>query len=382
MKKLFTSESVRKGHPDKICDLISDSILDAYLKLDKESRVAVEAMAHKDGILVSGEITSKANVDIKEIVKNTLLEIGYNDDKLLYNANNLKIDIIKNIQSPDISQGVNKEEYGAGDQGIMFGFACDETDEYMPLALSLANKISKKLDELFLNKTLPYLRPDGKCQVTLEYEDDKVKRIDTIVISIQTDDIDLEIIKKDIKELVIDKVINEELLDENTRFLINPTGKFVIGGPVGDTGLTGRKIIVDTYGGASRHGGGAFSGKDYTKVDRSASYYARYVCKNLVASKIAKKIELQVSYAIGYNKPVSILINTFNTNIISEDKILELIHKYFDFSPSNIIKELDLKNVHYKNTTCYSHFGKSNLPWERLDKVKILKHDINKEKNA
>ncbi|MBQ8472607.1 MAG: methionine adenosyltransferase [Bacilli bacterium] len=377
MKKLFTSEAVRRGHPDKLSDQISDNILDAYLSGDKNSRVAIEVMAHKEGILVSGEVTSKTNVDIKKIVLNTLNEIGYNDDKLLYNYKDLKVDVYLNKQSPDISQGVNKEELGAGDQGMMFGFATDETPEYMPLTLVLANKIVKRIDDLFYNKTLDYLRPDGKCQITLLYDDDKVISVDTIVVSVQTDEIDLEIIKKDLQELVINRVIPNNLLDQNTKVLINPTGKFVLGGPVADTGLTGRKIIVDTYGSHARHGGGAFSGKDYTKVDRSAAYYARYVCKNLVASGIIKKIELQVSYAIGYNKPISIYINTFNTSKISEENILKLISKYFDFSPSNIIKELDLKNTIYKDTTCYSHFGKPNLPWEKLDKVNILKEELN-----
>ena len=379
MKKLFTSEAVRRGHPDKLCDQISDNILDAYMKGDKNSRVAVEVMAHKEGILVSGEVTSKTNVDIRKIVLDTLNEIGYNDDKLLYNYKKLNVDIYLSKQSPNISQGVNKEEIGAGDQGMMFGFATDETPEYMPLSLVLANKIVKRVDDLFYNKTLDYLRPDGKCQVTLLYDDDKIISVDTIVISVQTDEIDLEILKRDLKELVIDYVIPSNLIDESTRILINPTGKFILGGPVADTGLTGRKIIVDTYGSHARHGGGAFSGKDYTKVDRSAAYYARYVCKNLVAANFAKKIELQVSYAIGYSKPISLYINTFNTNKISEENILNIINKYFDFSPSNIIKELDLKNVFYKDTTSYSHFGKNNLPWEKLDKVNILKEEFSKK---
>jgi len=379
MKKLFTSESVRMGHPDKLCDLISDSILDAYLKEDKNSRVAVETMTFKTGILISGEITSNANIDIKKIVKDTLNKVGYNDDKLLYNLDNLDINVSISMQSPDISQGINKNILGAGDQGIMFGFATNETDEYLPLATILVNNISKEIDRLYQEKILDYLRPDGKCQITLEYDDYKVKRVDTIVISVQTDDISLEIIENDMKELVIKKIIPNNLIDENTNILINPTGKFVIGGPIGDTGLTGRKIIVDTYGGFANHGGGAFSGKDYTKVDRSAAYYARYVCKNLVASKIVKKIELQVAYAIGFSKEISLSINTFNTGIINDLEILNIINKHFDFSPSNIIKELDLKNVSYKDTTCYSHFGKPNLPWERLDKVTIIKNEIKKK---
>ena len=342
----------------------------------KNSRVAVEVMTFKTGILVSGEITSEKDINIEEIVKDTLNKVGYNDDKLLYNSNKLDIIVSISKQSPDISKGVNKEILGAGDQGIMFGYATDETEEYLPLATILVNNISKKIDRLYQEKILTYLRPDGKCQITLEYDNDKIKRIDTIVISIQTDDIDLEIIKKDMKELVIDKVIPKDLIDKNTNILINPTGKFVIGGPIADTGLTGRKIIVDTYGGFSKHGGGAFSGKDYTKVDRSAAYYARYVCKNIVASKLASKLELQVSYAIGINKEISLNINTFNTGVVNDDEILNIIKKHFDFSPNNIIKELNLKNVIYKDTTCYSHFGKSNLPWERLDKVDILKKEL------
>ena len=379
MKKLFTSESVRMGHPDKLCDLISDSILDDYLKIDQNSIVAVETMAFKTGILISGEVTSKANIDIKKIVIDTLNKVGYNDDKLLYNSNNLDINVSIYKQSTDISLVVNKKELGAGDKGIMFGYATDETDEYLPLATILVNNISKEIDRLYQEKILTYLRPDGKCQITLEYDEDKIIKVDTIVISVQTDDIGFEIIENDIKELVIKKVIPSNLIDEKTNILINPTGKFVIGGPIGDTGLTGRKIIIDTYGGFSKHGGGAFSGKDYTKVDRSAAYYARYVCKNIVASGLARKIELQVSYAIGISKEISLNINTFNTGTRSDEEILNIIKKHFDFSPSNIIEELNLKNVTYKDTTCYSHFGKPNLPWEKLDKVNILEKEIKKQ---
>lgn len=372
MKKLFTSESVRKGHPDKLCDFISDSILDAYLKEDKESRVAVETMAYKEGIFISGEVTSKAEIDISKIVKDALKEIGYTSDKLAYNKDKLKIEVHLTKQSPDISQGVNKEILGAGDQGIMFGYATNETKNYMPYTVNLVNQLAKRLDEI----NLPYLRPDGKCQVTSEYDGDLLKRIDTIILSIQTDDIDLEKVKKDIEKYVIKEVVPQNLIDEKTKIMINPTGKFVLGGPVADTGLTGRKIIIDSYGGEAKHGGGAFSGKDYTKVDRSAAYYARYVCKNLVASQVASKIELQVSYAIGHPAPISISINTFGTNKIKEEKILDIIQKVFDFSPNNMIQELNLKNISYKETTCYSHFGKEELPWEKLDKVDLIKKEM------
>lgn len=373
MKNLFTSECVRKGHPDKICDLLSVAILDAYLEEDKDSRVAVEVMAYKEGIFISGEVTSKGKPDLESLVRKKIIEIGYNNDKLNYNGNNLKIDIHITKQSPDISQGVNQKELGAGDQGIMFGYATDENEYYLPTTQILVNNLAKKLD----NSNLSYLRPDGKCQITTEYENDKLIRIDTIVISIQTDDIDIDTIRKDIKENIITKVIPSNLIDNKTRILINPTGRFILGGPVADTGLTGRKIIIDTYSGFSKHGGGAFSGKDYTKVDRTASYYARYVCKNIVAAGLAKKIELQVSYAIGVAKEISLNINTFNTNKLPNEKILEIIKENFNFSPSNMIKELNLKNIKYQDTTNYSHFGKDNLPWEQLNKVNILKKYLN-----
>lgn len=373
MKNLFTSECVRKGHPDKICDLLSDAILDAYLEEDKDSRVAVEVMAYKEGIFISGEVTSKGKPDLENLIRKKIIEIGYNDDKLNYNGNNLKIDIHITKQSPDISQGVNQKELGAGDQGIMFGYATDENEYYLPTTQILVNNLAKALD----NSNLSYLRPDGKCQITTEYEDDKLIRIDTIVISVQTDDIDIDIIKKDIKEKIITKVIPSNLIDNKTKILINPTGRFILGGPVADTGLTGRKIIIDTYSGFSKHGGGAFSGKDYTKVDRTASYYARYVCKNIVAAGLAKKIELQVSYAIGIPKEISLNINTFNTNKLPNEKILEIIKENFNFSPNNMIKELNLKNIKYQDTTNYSHFGKNYLPWEQLNKVNILKKYLN-----
>lgn len=359
MKKLFTSECVRSGHPDKICDLISDTLLDAYLESDKDSRVAIETMATKGKIIVSGEVSSNAKPDIESIVKSTLKRLGYFEE--------YEVLVFLTKQSNDISIGVNQKELGAGDQGIMFGYATNETEYYLPLTQVLVNKLTKALD----NSKLTYLKPDGKCQITTEYFDDKIKRIDTIIVSVQTDDIDINIIRHDIKDLIY-QVLPNNLIDDNTKILINPTGRFVIGGPIGDTGLTGRKIIIDTYSGFSKHGGGAFSGKDYTKVDRCAAYYARYVCKNLVAANIAKKIELQVSYAIGVKKEISLNINCFNTNKIPEDKILEIIKKVFDFSPSNMIKELDLKNIKYQDTTNYSHFFDKNMPWEKLDKVKIL----------
>ena len=377
MKKLFTSESVTPGHPDKLCDQISDNILDAYLKEDPNSRVACEVCAHKSGIVVMGEITSKANPNLESIVRNTIIDIGYNSDELLFNGNTVKIDFNINQQSSDIAQGVDnsidENEIGAGDQGMMFGYATNETEEYMPYPIFLAHELSKKLREVYENKDLKYLRPDGKTQVTIEYEDGKPKYIDTIVLSTQHDDIDINVLRKDIKEHVIDKVIPINMIDDKTKIYINPTGRFVIGGPAGDSGLTGRKIIVDTYGGVCGHGGGAFSGKDATKVDRSASYYARYVAKNIVAANLCDKIEIQVSYAIGVSKPISIFINTFNTNKIPEEIILNIINEVFDFTPSNIIKELNLKKPIYHLSTCYGHMGKENLPWEKLDKVKSIK---------
>lgn len=381
MKKLFTSESVTPGHPDKLCDKIADMILDAYLKEDSTSRVAVEVCAHKNGIVVMGEVTSKAKIDIEKIVRNTIIDVGYDNDNLGFNGNNVKVSININTQSNDIAMGVNTSSdsklLGAGDQGMMFGYATDETDSFMPYPIYLANKLSEKLYNTFKTNKIPYLRPDGKTQVTICYIDDVPKYVDTIVISAQHDEIDLDTLRKDIKEKIIDKTIPKEMINENTKIYINPTGRFVLGGPIADSGLTGRKIVVDTYGGVCGHGGGAFSGKDYTKVDRSASYYARYVCKNIVASKICSKMELQVSYAIGMSKPVSLYINTYNTNKIPEDKILEIINKVFNFEPQNIINELELSKPIYHLTTCFGHFGKSNLPWEKLDKVEIIKSLLN-----
>lgn len=377
MKKLFTSESVTPGHPDKLCDQISDNILDAYLKEDPYSRVACEVCAHKNGIVVMGEVTSKANVDLEKIVRDTIVKVGYDNDDLLFNGNNVKVDLYMNTQSSDIACGVDssidEKDIGAGDQGMMFGYATNETDDYMPYPIYMAHKLSRRLREVYETKKLNYLRPDGKTQVTVLYEENVPKYIDTIVISTQHDDIDINILRNDIKKHVIDEVVPSNVINECTKIHINPTGRFVIGGPVGDSGLTGRKIIVDTYGGMCAHGGGAFSGKDATKVDRSAAYYARYVAKNIVASGLCDKLEIQVSYAIGISKPVSLFINTFNTNKIGDDRILEIIDEVFDFTPSNIIRELNLREPIYHLTTCYGHMGKDNLPWERLDKVeKIL----------
>ena len=376
MKKLFTSESVTPGHPDKLCDQISDRILDEYLKSDPYSRVACEVCAHKDGIVVMGEVTSKTNIDIEKIVREVVINVGYDKDELGFNGNNIDIQIYMNKQSNDIACGVNnsldEEDIGAGDQGMMFGYATNETDEFMPYPIYIAHKLSKKLREVYEGKKLKYLRPDGKMQVTVEYEDDKSKFIDTIVLSTQHDDIDIDILRDDIKNYVIDEVVPKDMINKDTKIYINPTGRFVIGGPVGDSGLTGRKIIVDTYGGICGHGGGAFSGKDPTKVDRSACYYARYVAKNVVAAGLCDRIEIQVSYAIGVSKPVSLYINTFNTNKIEENKILDIINKVFDFTPSNIIKELELRKPIYSTTTNFGHFGRENLPWERLDKVEII----------
>ena len=377
MKKLFTSESVTPGHPDKLCDQISDNILDAYLKEDPYSRVACEVCAHKNGIVVMGEVTSKGNVDLEKIVRDTIVKVGYDNDDLLFNGNNVKVDLYMNTQSSDIACGVDssidEKDIGAGDQGMMFGYATNETENYMPYPIYMAHKLSQKLREVYETKKLNYLRPDGKTQVTVLYEENVPKYIDTIVISHQHDDIDINILRSDIKKYVIDEVIPSSMINENTKIHINPTGRFVIGGPTSDSGLTGRKIIVDTYGGMCAHGGGAFSGKDATKVDRSAAYYARYVAKNIVASGLCDKLEIQVSYAIGISKPVSLCINTFNTNKIGDDRILEIIDEVFDFTPSNIIRELNLREPIYHLTTCYGHMGKDNLPWERLDKVeKIL----------
>lgn len=377
MRKFFTSESVTEGHPDKLCDYISDSVLDEYLKQDKNSRVACETVASKGEIYVTGEITSKADVDIEKVVRDTVKEIGYDraDLDIDYKTCSVRINISK--QSPDIAQGVDKSleqkegenlvSEGAGDQGLMFGFACDETKELMPLPISLAHKLARRLTLVRKNNEISFLRPDGKTQVTVEYDGDKPARVDTVVVSTQHNaDVDIETVRKEVKQKVIEAVIPNELLDENTKYFINPTGRFVIGGPLGDSGLTGRKIIVDTYGGYSRSGGGAFSGKDPTKVDRSASYMARHIAKNIVANKYAKKCEIQLAYSIGVAKPVSIFVDTFGTGTISDEEIAKKIEEKFDLSPRGIINYLDLQKPIYKQTTNYGHFGKENLAWEKI----------------
>mgnify|MGYP003302964124 CR=1 FL=1 len=370
MKKYyFTSESVTEGHPDKLCDYISDTVLDEALAQDKYSRVAVETFASANKITIAGQITSNAKLDVEKIVRERIKEIGYDNAKLDIDYKTCKIDINITKQSSDIAQGVDVG--GAGDQGIMFGFASDETEEYMPFAIAMAHKLAKRLTEVRKTGIMPYLRPDGKTQVTVEYEGDQVKRIDTILISTQHDaDIDMEILKKDIKEKIINQVIPSKYLDDKTNYYINPTGRFVIGGPLGDTGLTGRKIIVDTYGGYARHGGGAFSGKDATKVDRSAAYMLRHIAKNIVAHGYAKKCEIQVAYAIGMEQPMSVFVDTFGTNTIPENEIVEIINKNFNLTPKGIIEYLGLREPIFTKTTNYGHFGKTELPWEKIIELK------------
>ena len=369
MKKYyFTSESVTEGHPDKICDNISDTILDECLKQDRESRVAVETFVSNNNVTIAGQITTKANINIEKIVREKLKEIGYDNEKtdIDYRTCKITTDITK--QSPDIALGVDVG--GAGDQGIMFGYACDETPNYMPYAIYMAHKLSKRLTDVRKQGIIPYLRPDGKTQVTVEYEDEKPKRIETILISTQhLESANLDQLKKDIIEKVIKVEVPEKMMDENTKIYINPTGRFVIGGPLGDTGLTGRKIIVDTYGGYARHGGGCFSGKDASKVDRSAAYMLRFIAKNIVANGIAKKCEIQVSYAIGMKEPLSIYVNTFGTGTKTDEEIVELIKQKFDLTPDGIINYLNLKEPIYEETTNYGHFGKENLPWEKIIKL-------------
>ena len=368
MKKyFFTSESVTEGHPDKLCDTISDCILDEYLKKDENARVAVETFASGNKVTIAGQITAKGEIDIEKLVREKIKEIGYDNANIDIDYKTCEIETNITKQSPDIAMGVDVG--GAGDQGIMFGFACDETPEYMPYAISMAHKLSRRLTEVRKNEEIGYLRPDGKTQVTVEYENDKPKRIETILVSTQHNEgISQDILRKDIIEKVIKTVIPENMIDKYTKIYINPTGKFVIGGPLGDTGLTGRKIIVDTYGGYARHGGGAFSGKDASKVDRSATYMLRHIAKNIVANGYVKKCEIQISYGIGMKEPLSISVNTFGTGKISEDEIIEKINKKFDLTPDGIIKYLELKKPIYSLTTNYGHFGKENLPWEKVIK--------------
>ena len=390
-KILFTSESVTEGHPDKICDAISDAILDALIAQDPMSRVACETATTTGLVLVMGEITSKANIDIQSIVRETIREIGYTRGKFGFDADTCAVITALDKQSADIAMGVDKaleqkenqmdedelDSIGAGDQGIQFGYASNETEEYMPYAINMAHKLSRQLTKVRKDGTLKYLRPDGKTQVTVEYDENgKPSRIDAVVCSTQHDpDVTQEQIHADIKKYVFDEIIPADMVDEDTKYFINPTGRFVIGGPNGDSGLTGRKIIVDTYGGTGRHGGGAFSGKDCTKVDRSAAYAARYVAKNIVAAGLADKCEIQLSYAIGVAKPTSINVNTFGTGKLSDTKLVEIIRENFDLRPAGIIRMLDLRRPIYKQTAAYGHFGRTDvdLPWEKLDKVENLK---------
>ena len=388
-KYLFTSESVTEGHPDKVCDAISDAILDACMEQDPMSRVACESACCTGFVLITGEITTKAYVDMQKIVRDTVKEIGYTKSEYGFDGNTCAVLVAIDEQSDDIAMGVDKAleakegtltddlDTGAGDQGMMFGYATNETEEYMPYPISLAHKLAKKLTEVRKNGTLKYLRPDGKSQVSVEYDENgKPLRLEAVVLSTQhDDDVTQEQIHKDIKKYVFDPVLPAELVDDNTKFFINPTGRFVIGGPHGDAGLTGRKIIVDTYGGYARHGGGAFSGKDCTKVDRSAAYAARYVAKNIVAAGLADKCEIQLSYAIGVAQPTSIMIDTFGTGKVSDDELVKIVRENFDLRPAGIIKMLDLRRPIYKQTAAYGHFGRNDLdlPWEALNKVADLK---------
>lgn len=388
MTKLFTSESVTEGHPDKVCDQISDAVLDAILEQDPEAHVACETTATTGVIHVMGEITTSCYVDIPAIVRQVVKDIGYDDPKCGFDGNTCGVLTSIDTQSPDIAMGVNQSLEakngetdensltGAGDQGMMFGFACDETPELMPLAISLSHKLAKQLAKVRKDGTLNYLRPDGKTQVTVEYDGDQVKRVDAIVISTQHDeDVNMALLKADLCKWVIDPVVPAQLMDENTRIYINPTGRFVIGGPVGDSGLTGRKIIVDTYGGYGRHGGGAFSGKDCTKVDRSAAYAARWVAKNVVAAGLADRCEVELAYAIGVSKPLSIMVDTFGTAHVAEDKIVEAVEKTFDLRPGAIIRDLDLRRPIYEKTAAYGHFGRedADFTWEKTDRIEELK---------
>ena len=394
MKRLFTSESVTEGHPDKICDQISDAIVDAIMEKDPQGRVAAETTVNTGYAMIMGEISTDCYIDIQKIAREVICDIGYDKGEYGYDGNVCAILTAIDEQSADIAMGVDRAleykegileddyemgETGAGDQGMMFGFACNETPEYMPMPIAMAHRLSRRLAQVRNDGTLKFLRPDGKTQVTVEYDDDRVKRIDTIVVSTQHDpDVELSQIREDIIKHVINEVVDEDLLDENTNYFINPTGRFVIGGPHGDSGLTGRKLIVDTYGGYARHGGGAFSGKDPTKVDRSATYAARYVAKNLVAAGLADKCEIQIAYAIGVAEPVSVLVDTFGTGKVSDDKISDIVKKHFDLRPAAIIRDLDLRRPIYRQVASYGHFGRTDidLPWERLDKAEELGKEI------
>ena len=384
MRNFFTSESVTEGHPDKVCDQVADAILDEILRADSDARVACEVCASTDYMLIMGEITSSVKTDVEKVARKVIADIGYTDDGLGFSSDTVKIDVRINRQSPDIALGVDNSAFGgsddvydragAGDQGIMFGYACRETEELMPLPIMLSHKMCEKLARVRKEGTLPYLRPDGKGQITVEYEDGRPVRIDTVVLSSQHDDnVDTDTLRKDLKKYVIDEVLPKEYLDENTKYYINPTGRFEIGGPDGDSGLTGRKIIVDTYGGKCPHGGGSFSGKDATKVDRSATYMARYIAKNIVAAGLADTCEVQIAYAIGVAKPVSVLVNTFGTGKMDDEALAQVVTKEFDLRPAAIIDALGLKLPVYRKTATYGHFGRDGFAWEKTDRAESLK---------